>query len=112
MDHPREGDESGLGLRDRGDPDLHLGEERQALEVLDAGRVRVPVGDEQVDLHPAGRGGPAFVYFLKITRSSPYFTLTLDTDKTLVAPGIASVIYARVTRKEGFTGGVQLAVTM
>lgn len=56
------------------------------------------------------RGGPAFVYFLKVTRATPSFTLELDTDKTLLAPGTASVIFARVTRKNGFAGEVQLAV--
>jgi hypothetical protein len=68
------------------------------------GRYTVEVRDVHL------RGGPEFVYFLRVTRSAPYFTLTLDTDKTLLAPGIASVIYARVTRKEGFAGAVQLGV--
>ncbi len=56
------------------------------------------------------RGGPAFVYFLKVTRAEPAFTLELDTDKTLLAPGASSVIYARVTRKNDFTGEVQLLI--
>jgi hypothetical protein len=56
------------------------------------------------------RGGPAFVYFLKVTRAEPFFTLELDTDKTLLAPGNASTIYARVTRKNGFQGEVRLAI--
>jgi hypothetical protein len=60
------------------------------------------------DVHQ--RGGPAFVYFLKVTRSEPAFTLETDTDKTLLAPGMASVIFARVTRKNGFAGEVELAV--
>jgi hypothetical protein len=60
------------------------------------------------DLH--ARGGPAFVYFLEITRSRPHFTLELDSDKTLLAPGTAGVIFARVTRKAGFTGPVELHV--
>jgi hypothetical protein len=68
------------------------------------GRYTVEIRDAHL------RGGPEFVYFLKMTRSAPYFTLKLDTDKTLLAPGIASVIYARVTRKEGFTGDVQLSI--
>src|SRR5262249_5760989 len=45
------------------------------------------------DLHL--RGGPEFVYFLEVTHSQPGFTLETDTDKTLLAPGIASVIFAR-----------------
>ncbi len=56
------------------------------------------------------RGGPAFVYFLKVTRSEPSFSLELDTDKTILAPGITGVIYARVTRHNGFAGEVQLAI--
>jgi hypothetical protein len=70
-----------------------------------AGRYTIEIGD----VHQ--RGGPAFVYFLKVTRSAPYFTLRLDTDKTPLAPGTAGVIHARVARKEGFTGPVQLAIT-
>jgi hypothetical protein len=60
------------------------------------------------DVHQ--RGGPEFVYFLKVTRSEPAFLLETDTDKTLLAPGTASVIFVRATRKSGFAGPVQLAV--
>jgi hypothetical protein len=60
------------------------------------------------DVH--GRGGPAFVYFLKVTRAEPGFTLELDTDKTPLAPSTASVIFARVTRHNGFAGAVQLGI--
>jgi hypothetical protein len=60
------------------------------------------------DLHQ--RGGPAFVYFLEVTRTEPALTLELDTDKTILSPGTAAVIYARATRKGGFAGEVRLAV--
>jgi hypothetical protein len=60
------------------------------------------------DLH--ARGGPGFVYFLEVTRSRPSFTLELDTDKTLLAPGTAAALFARVTRENGFAGEVQLGV--
>jgi hypothetical protein len=60
------------------------------------------------DVHQ--RGGPRFVYFLQATRSQPNFLLTLDTDKTLLAPGTAAALFARVYRREGFTGEVQLSV--
>jgi hypothetical protein len=63
---------------------------------------------ETRDLHL--RGGPAFVYFLKVTRSEPSFILETDTDKTLLAPGTAGVIFVRATRKNGFAGDIQLAV--
>jgi hypothetical protein len=60
------------------------------------------------DLHL--RGGPAFVYFLEARPSTPSFTLDTDTDKTILAPGVFSVIYARVRRLEGFSGEVKLAI--
>jgi hypothetical protein len=63
---------------------------------------------ELSDLH--GRGGPTFVYFLKITRSEPSFTLEIDSDKTLLSAGAASPVFVRITRKNGFTGEVQLEV--
>ena len=56
------------------------------------------------------RGGPDFPYFLKITRSEPYFELFLDTDKTQVCPGGCGAIFVRIERKNGFTGEVQLAM--
>jgi hypothetical protein len=56
------------------------------------------------------RGGPSFPYFLKITRSQPYFELYLDTDKTLIGPGGCAAIFVRVERKNGFTGEVAMAI--
>jgi hypothetical protein len=63
---------------------------------------------EARDIHQ--RGGPRFVYFLKATRSQPNFLLTLDSDKSILAPGTGTVIFARIYRREGFTGPVQLSV--
>lgn len=60
------------------------------------------------DLHL--RGGPEFVYFLKVTKGAPTFELTLDSDKTILTPGTNGTIYARVERKHGFAGEVQLSV--
>src|SRR5262249_23673457 len=60
------------------------------------------------DVHQ--RGGPDFGYFLQVTRSQPTFVMDLDTDKTLLAPGTAGVIHVRLTRKDGFTGEVQLSI--
>ncbi len=60
------------------------------------------------DLHL--RGGPAFVYFVRVTRSEPYFELYLDTDKTELTPGTGGVIYVRMVRKNGFAGEVQLKI--
>lgn len=56
------------------------------------------------------RGGTNFVYFLKAVKAEPYFLLELDTDKTLLVPGCASVIFARVVRKDGFEGEVNLQI--
>lgn len=69
-----------------------------------AGRYVVEIKDTHL------RGGPGFVYFLEISRSQPHFLLEIDTDKTLLAPGIAAPIFVRVTRKNGFEGPVQLAI--
>jgi hypothetical protein len=68
------------------------------------GRYAVEVRDVHL------RGGPRFVYFLQATRARPNFLLTLDTDKTLLAPGTVGVVWARVYRREGFTGEVKLSV--
>src|SRR5690606_11824400 len=54
--------------------------------------------------------GAEYTYYVRASAAQPYFTLTLDTDKTLLAPGTGGVIFARVERKNGFTGEIQLAV--
>lgn len=56
------------------------------------------------------RGGPAFPYFLRITRSEPSFDLYLDTDKTQISPGGNAVLFCRVERRGGFTGPVKLDI--
>jgi hypothetical protein len=60
------------------------------------------------DLHL--RGGAQFTYAIEVTRAEPHFTLELDTDKTLLAPGVSSVFYVRAVRKNGFAGEIQLTV--
>ena len=60
------------------------------------------------DVHQ--RGGPGFGYFLQVTRSQPGFAMDLDSDKTILAPGTAGVILARITRQDGFSGEVQLGI--
>ena len=57
------------------------------------------------------RGGPGFEYVLQITRTVPYFELQLDTDKTLLSPGLSGSLFVRVVRKHGFTGEVQLHIS-
>jgi non-canonical (house-cleaning) NTP pyrophosphatase len=56
------------------------------------------------------RGGAMYPYFIKLTRSEPYFELYLDSDKTLVTPGGSAALFVRIERKNGFTGEVQLSV--
>ncbi|MEI8368104.1 MAG: PPC domain-containing protein [Planctomycetia bacterium] len=60
------------------------------------------------DLH--GRGGAGFPYALRIGPSSPSFVLEVDTDKTLLAPGLAAPIYVRALRRGGFTGDIDLTI--
>ena len=60
------------------------------------------------DLH--GRGGAGFPYALRIGPSSPSFVLEVDTDKTLLAPGLAAPIYVRALRRGGFAGDIDLTI--
>lgn len=60
------------------------------------------------DLH--GRGGGGFPYALHVAPSTPGFVLEADTDKTLLAPGMAAPIYVRGQRRGGFTGDIDLAI--
>ncbi len=56
------------------------------------------------------RGGPEFVYFLKITPAEPRFELKLDTDKTELSPGTSGVIFVSTIRRNGFDGDISLSV--
>jgi hypothetical protein len=56
------------------------------------------------------RGGPTFVYFLKITHPEPEFLLALDTDKTELTPGTSGVFFVNSLRKNGFAGEIALHV--
>jgi hypothetical protein len=60
------------------------------------------------DLH--GRGGVDFPYAVRVTRAEPYFLVEADTDKTELAPAMASVIYVKALRRNGFAGEIQLAI--
>ena len=61
------------------------------------------------DLHL--RGGPSYVYFVQISRSEPYFSLFVDTDKTPVSPGTTGVVFVRAEKKNGFDREIQLGVS-
>lgn len=60
------------------------------------------------DLHLGG--GPAFVYALQVKKAEPKYELWLDSDKTVLAPGISATLYVKVARKVRFTGDIQLHV--
>ncbi|HTU20518.1 MAG TPA: PPC domain-containing protein [Gemmataceae bacterium] len=83
---------------------IHADSQIEGWKAPAAGRYTVEVRD----LH--GRGGESFVYFLKIVRAEPSFDLEIDTDKTLLSPGLASVLFVRAVRKNGFAGEIHLGV--
>lgn len=56
------------------------------------------------------RGGPEYVYFLKASAAKPHFRLFADTDKTLLTPGTAGVIFVRTERLSGYDGEIRLQV--
>lgn len=56
------------------------------------------------------RGGPDFVYFLKISPAAPQFQLYLDTDKTELSPGTSGAIFVNCIRKNGFDGEIALSI--
>jgi hypothetical protein len=56
------------------------------------------------------RGGPGYVYFLKITHPEPEFHLFLDTDKTELSPGTSGVIFVNSLKKNGFDGEIALSI--
>ncbi|RLS33801.1 MAG: hypothetical protein DWH79_06220 [Planctomycetota bacterium] len=60
------------------------------------------------DIH--SRGGSGFPYCVKVVRATPTFLIEADTDKTLLAPGMAAPIYVRALRRSGFSGDIQLAI--
>ena len=60
------------------------------------------------DLHL--RGGADFVYFLKLFRPEPMFTLTLDSDKSPLVPGGCTPLFVRAQRKNNFDGEIQLGI--
>ncbi len=102
-------DAKGLALRE--DDDGRFGRLTFADTFLEGweapadGTFTVEVRDQHL------RGGPGFEYVLQITRTVPYFELQLDTDKTLLSPGLSGALFVRVVRKHGFTGEVQLHIS-
>ena len=58
-----------------------------------------------------GKGSPAHVYRLEMTTPSPSFELTSDPQLLMVGQGGRTVVYAKVERKFGFTGAVDLTMS-
>lgn len=56
------------------------------------------------------RGGPGYVYFLKIHPSLPEFELGLDSDRSWITPGSYCPIFVRAVKKNGFQGDIQLHI--
>ncbi len=56
------------------------------------------------------RGSPQMPYVLRVEPAAPSFRLYLDTDKTLLAPGAAGILFVRAERINGFDGPIDLNV--
>lgn len=56
------------------------------------------------------RGGERFTYFLEARPHRPGFHLELDSDKSILAPGVSTTLFVRAFREEGFDGPINLAV--
>lgn len=56
------------------------------------------------------RGGERFNYYLEARPIRPWFRMELDTDKSIVAPGVSTTIFVRAFRKEGFSGPIRLNI--
>lgn len=56
------------------------------------------------------RGGERFPYALQVRGARPHFTLEIDSDRTALTPGLTGVIFVRASRREGFSGDIELRV--
>jgi hypothetical protein len=57
-----------------------------------------------------GKGSPQHVYHLEIDTPSPTFDLTCDPQLSMAGQGGRTVVYAKVDRKFGFAGAVDLSL--
>lgn len=57
------------------------------------------------------KGGEGFVYFLSADWAKPDFTIKCDPSKAMMGPGSRSAHYVLITRTNGFTGPVKIAVS-
>jgi hypothetical protein len=60
------------------------------------------------DLH--GRGGPEFVYHLRVERAEPDFEFSGKYYYAFMAPGTRAMWFASITRINGFDGPIELVV--
>jgi len=60
------------------------------------------------DLH--SRGGDSYVYNIAAAPGKSYFSLRCDDDKALIGPGSGYAMYVIASRRDGFTGDIQLTV--
>jgi hypothetical protein len=56
------------------------------------------------------KGGPTFVYHIEADWARPDFSLRCEGDKAMIGPGSRTAWYIHVTRSNGFTGPVQVAI--
>ena len=56
------------------------------------------------------RGGDRFTYYLEARPARPGFHLELDSDKSILAPGVSTPIFVRGFRDEGFLGPINLTI--
>jgi Bacterial pre-peptidase C-terminal domain len=57
-----------------------------------------------------GKGGERAVYYLEADWAAPDFSLRCDPDKAMIGPGSSTSWFVHVTRTNGFTGPVTIAV--
>lgn len=56
------------------------------------------------------RGGDRFTYYLEVRPRRAGLHLEIDTDKTVLAPGVTAPAFIRAFREEGLTGPIKLSV--
>ncbi len=56
------------------------------------------------------RGGDRFTYYLEARPARPGIHIDMDSDKSVLAPGVSTPIFIRGFREEGFTGPINLTI--
>jgi hypothetical protein len=95
----------------REEDDFSLGKTQSTSDSKFEGWEAPADGNYTIDIRDVHlRGGTGFPYALQITRTTPYFELMVDTDKTQLSPGNYGVLFVRAKRMHGFTGDIQLHI--